>query len=214
VSHLAGVDGCRRGWVVATPHGVRVVARFADVAAAGFDAIGVDMPIGLPQGPVRQADEEARAWLGRRGSSVFAAPPRPLVHLDQYAAANAASRALFGRGITCQSFNLFAKVREVDAVVERERQDSVVEIHPECSLRLLTDGVLAPKRTVEGVERRRAALEAVFGPIEVRQSGAAAHDVLDAYAVLWSVQRFAAGGHRTFGGTEVDARGLVMRICA
>ena len=36
--------------------------------------------------------------------------------------------------------------------------------------------------------------------------------LLDACAVLWSVHRYAAGEHRTFGDGAVDARGLPMRV--
>ena len=54
---LAGVDGCRSGWVAAfvRPTGgdarVRVVPRFADVLGApeAPTIVAVDIPIGLPQ---------------------------------------------------------------------------------------------------------------------------------------------------------------------
>ena len=41
-----------------------------------FDLVGIDMPIGLIDGPPRACDVAARKYLGRAGSSVFPAPPR------------------------------------------------------------------------------------------------------------------------------------------
>jgi hypothetical protein len=37
-------------------------------------------------------------------------------------------------------------------------------------------------------------------------------DVLDAYAVLWSVERFLRNEHRVFGDGSRDSRGIEMRI--
>ena len=72
---LAGVDGCRTGWVAAfvRPAGeearVRIVPRFADVLAApeAPAIVAVDMPIGLPDriGPDGRGPERAiRPLLG------------------------------------------------------------------------------------------------------------------------------------------------------
>jgi len=209
---VAGVDGCRGGWVVATRRGWRVVPSFAAIVPE-FHLIGVDMPIGLPVGWEREADRAARAFIRPRASCVFPTPPRPLVTHDDYAAANAASRARFDVGLTRQTFHLFPKIRDVDAAVDQESQHRFLEVHPECSFTALTGAVLPPKRTLEGRRRRSAALEAVFGPIELRSSAAVQpDDVLDAYAVLWTTLRHQRGESIVLGGDEVDATGLVMRI--
>src|ERR1700751_1976556 len=79
---LAGVDGCRAGWMVAfvrPSNGevrLRVVPQFAAIATAleAPAGIAVDMPIGLPAriGPQGRGPERAvRALLGARQSSVF-----------------------------------------------------------------------------------------------------------------------------------------------
>jgi predicted RNase H-like nuclease len=80
---LAGVDGCRAGWVAAfvrpgSGEGgdearVRVVARFAEVAAApeAPAVIAVDMPIGLPERIGRDGrgpERAVRPLLGQRQS--------------------------------------------------------------------------------------------------------------------------------------------------
>jgi predicted RNase H-like nuclease len=170
------------------------------------------MPIGLPETWGRVSDGAARAFIRPRGACVFSTPPRPLLVFDSYADANAESKARFGRGLSRQAFNLFGKIRDVDAVVDRDRQSRVIEVHPECSFRALTGRVLPPKRTLAGRVERQEALERVFGRIDTRVDGARPDDVLDAYAVLWTARRHQRGESQTLGGRDVDARGLVMRI--
>jgi predicted RNase H-like nuclease len=211
-SRVAGVDGCRDGWVVATIDSVAVSRSFATIARANFDLVAVDMPIGLPETWGRAADRAARAYITPRGACIFPAPPRPLLAFETYADANAASKSTYHRGLTRQSFHLFAKLREVDTVIDATNQSRFAEASPECSFRALTGDVLPPKRTPEGRHARRVALEAEFGPIDVRLPGARVDDVLDAYALLWTAQRHVAGASVCLAGDEVDGRGLVMRI--
>ena len=210
---IAGVDGCRTGWVVATRDGARVVPSFAAIADE-FALIGVDMPIGLPDRWGRSADRAARAYIRPRGACVFPTPPRALLDRHDYGEANDTSKARFGAGLTRQTFHLLPKIREVDAAIEAATQHRFIEVHPECSFRALTGSVLAPKRSALGREQRSCALEAVFGTIEARIAGARPDDVLDAYAVLWTALRHERGESTILGGGEVDGRGLVMRIVA
>jgi predicted RNase H-like nuclease len=222
---VAGADGCRSGWVVATACidgrcvTVEVVAHMAPVIGAvrcgSLRALGVDMPIGLPERPGRAADREARALLSPRGMTVFPTPARALVSAPTYAEANQRSKALFGTGLTKQTFNLFVKIRELDAHVGPG--DAVVEIHPECSFATMAGGVLPPKRTREGVAARIEALTESFEDVAgivaaVPRSVAGADDVLDALAVLWSTRRYATNRHIELGDGGVDARSLPMRI--
>lgn len=143
---MAGVDGCRGGWlVVAVPlhrcgpdqasgrtevagdfanATVAVCSTFEQIASdpRRFVRIAVDIPIGLPEqiGPGgRRCDVAARAVLGERQSAVFSMPSRRAVMSETYAAAcNAAlETSKPPRKISKQAFHLFPKVREVDAVL-------------------------------------------------------------------------------------------------
>jgi predicted RNase H-like nuclease len=154
---LAGVDGCKAGWVVALrmPDGsmaVEVVARFeAIVERLADDAvIAVDMPIGLPdrvcQGG-RGPEALVRRHLGPRQSSVFSIPSRAAVYAqpgpfasvaafrDAHASASAVARATSDppRAISIQAFGIFPKIREIDMLLaERpELRGRIVESHPE-----------------------------------------------------------------------------------
>ena len=92
---VAGADACRGGWCVVTlpvegDATVEVIDRFTKVAArqakGRLGAVGVDIPIGLSDGPPRKCDVDARALLGDRRSSVFPAPVRPVLGARSYEA--------------------------------------------------------------------------------------------------------------------------------
>jgi len=211
----AGVDGCRAGWIVATRTSVLVIDRLGTlVEDATIDIIGVDMPIGLPDKWTRAADTEARRFLGGgRASTVFPTPPRPLLHATDYAHANVESRRLFGRGLPKQAFNLLPRLRELDELVRAQPENRLVEIHPECSFRALAGAALPSKHRPDGLDARRALLRPLFGDaVDARPPGTQVHDVLDAFAVLWSVERFRRRAHLEHGDGERDCYGLPMRI--
>lgn len=85
---VAGVDGCKAGWVAAfvgpnhVDIRVRVLPLFMEIFAAPEQPclVAVDIPIGLPAhiGPQGRGPERAvRPLLGDGQSSVFAVPSRP-----------------------------------------------------------------------------------------------------------------------------------------
>jgi predicted RNase H-like nuclease len=213
---VVGIDGCRRGWVLAARNTdgdaqVRVVERLDD-ATTGFDIIGIDMPIGLPDAWSRAADVEARRFVSPRGSTVFPAPPRALLSCASYAEANEFAKRAYGRGVSRQAWNLVPKIVEVDGLASA-LGDRIVEIHPECAFRALTGQVLPSKHTPAGVRSRQEALRPLFGDgVDARPAGAAADDVLDALVVLWSAGRYAAGAHVELGDGARDRLGRRMRI--
>jgi len=207
---VAGIDGCRGGWLVATASGIRMSAQLdlRDIALAG-----VDMPMGLSDGPRRECDTAARKFLRHGGSSVFPAPPRAILGCADYATALAIARATTGRGISRQTFHISAKVAELDRMIRSGVGCRLVEVHPECSFRVLNSGeVLPPKKTASGLAERRQLLGRHFELPTAPPRGAALHDVLDAYAVLWSTMRFVRNEHLVFGDGQPDERGIAMRI--
>ncbi len=214
---VAGADGCRAGWVVATRDDLRVVTR---LDLTDIDLLGVDMPIGLPIDARRACDVEARRALGLRGSSVFPTPPRACLGATTHPEAVRRARAAFGCGISVQAFHLLPKIAEVDALADPSQPDRIVEISPElafASMQRLRTGESTPlPRKVEpaGAAARRRLLEAEGIDVRPVPRGARPDDVLDAYAVLWSADRFARGDAIVFGDGALDSRGLPMRIVA
>jgi predicted RNase H-like nuclease len=154
---IAGVDGCKAGWVAAIrlsgkPPATAICARieeFIDTLPA--DAIiVVDMPIGLPEfirGGGRGPETAVRPLLAQRQSSVFSIPSRAAVYAEPapfstvdewYAAhrrASAVARATSDppRAISIQAFGIFSKIREIDELLLRrpELRTRLVESHPE-----------------------------------------------------------------------------------
>jgi predicted RNase H-like nuclease len=218
VTAVAGVDGCRAGWVVVTgpaegggPVSLEVVGHFSTVLerveAGALGAVAVDIPIGLPAAGPRRCDIDARRLLTRRRSSVFPAPARSLLGARSWAET---------RGISRQTYGILAKVAEVDALLSFAGQDRVVEAHPEVSFTHLAGRPPAhPKRTLEGRQERLVALARVFPGVPLaRLPGAAPDDVLDALVLCWTAGRFLHGEAVVLGDGQCDARGLRMEIVA
>ena len=120
--------------------------------------VGIDIPIGLPDSTVRQADVLARRALPGRASSVFTTLTRPAYLAADRAAADAVNRGLSGQGVGAQAFALRAKILEVDAWLRSRPTVEVVEVHPEVSFATMTGGPLPGKRTPEGQQARLDAL--------------------------------------------------------
>jgi cystathionine gamma-synthase len=194
---VAGVDGYRGGWVavVLDPSGARVVTarNFGDIAALEVDVIAVDIPIGIPE-TERPADREARKVVGRRASSVFTTPPRAALEAPTFAEAVAKARAATGKGISQQAYALRHRILEVDAFAERDER--IVEIHPEVSFAELAAAALAhSKRTAEGLAERRQLLASAG--IDVPEAPRVPEaDLLDAAVAAWTARRYHRGEAR------------------
>jgi predicted RNase H-like nuclease len=218
MTQVAGVDGCRAGWVVALgppgrpPTSVRVVSRFLDALDGDPAVVAVDIPLGLSEDGPRACDVEARRLLGPRRSCVFPAPPRAVLGASGFAEALTRSRAAVGRGLSLQAWHLVPKIAEVDTAVDTGAE-AVVEAHPEVSFaRLAGAPVDSPKRTAEGAAARRALLGPLLGAVPSRLAGAAPDDVLDALVLLWTAGRHHHGRSSSLGDGSVDSRGRPRRI--
>jgi predicted RNase H-like nuclease len=238
---VAGVDGCRAGWLVAfaRPSGaevrVRVMARFAEVLAAAENAcvIAIDIPIGLPDRVGRggrTAEGLVRPFLRERRSSVFSVPSRPALARVDYREACTMALATSDppRKISRQLFMIRAKIHEVDTSLRNapEVLDRVFEVHPELAFwRLNSNSALnEPKRRngrrhEPGLDLRRRLLMAAGFPESVvyrhAPTGAGADDLLDGLACAAIARRIHAGLARPFPDPpERDAFGLPMAIWA
>jgi len=195
VTVVAGVDACRGGWVaIALDRGQFSTAVFAtsfpDLLARCIraEAIGVDIPIGVPDEGLRAADVAARAFVGPRRGSVFPTPPRAALAAGSYAEARSIVPSL-----SAQSFAIGRKIIEVEACLDDER---VFEVHPEVSFATLAGHHLRhSKRSWNGQMERRQLLEVagIILPNELPIGDVAADDILDAAAASWTAARKATG---------------------
>lgn len=220
---VGGVDGCRGGWVLCRRDSdgsldIRVVKTLAE-ACEGLSVLAVDMPIGLMDAPIpgRACEPEARALLPGKASSVFPTPCRPALACTTHAEANATSRRL-GKGLNQQTFHLFPKMREIDALMRgsRKLRRVVYEAHPELAFARMNGGrpVLSKKRQPEGFEERLKLLRKHGFRVKIeRHSGAGRDDILDAVAVCRTAMLIAAGAATRLGPARArDAHGLPMNI--
>jgi predicted RNase H-like nuclease len=210
---VAGVDSWRGGWVsVVAEEGCFVDSLLARGFAVllerldGVVAVGVDIPIGLPSDGPREADLEARAFVGPRRASVFPTPPRAALAAATYAEARRLVPSL-----SAQSFALGKRILEVESHLD----ERVFEVHPEVSFAALAGRHLPySKRSWNGqLERRR--LLAEWGlelPDRLAAGEAPADDVLDAAVAAWSATRKALGEARTLPADPPTQDGRLVAI--
>jgi predicted RNase H-like nuclease len=227
-----GVDGCKGGWFYVClenggiSHGCapNISAILAEATAA--DNVFIDIPIGLLEaGPdSRLCDAEARRLLGPRASSVFNAPIRGVLDQQSYAEANAFSRELTGKGLSKQTWNICAKINEVDSVLRTDGKARKIlrEAHPELCFYGLAGGkpMRHNKKTEEGFGERLMLLERHL-PTAGRfvaavlacypRSQVARDDIVDATvcALTASMSRH---WHSVPVNARRDAEGLAMEI--
>ncbi len=236
---VAGVDGCKAGWIAAIGPAdgrnapvIRVVPRFSDLfgGAAVPKIVAVDMPIGLPDhviGSGRGPEQLVRRLLGERQSSVFALPARRAVAATDYreACALALAHSEPPRKVSKQGFHLFPKIREIDALLlaQPELCERIFEVHPELAFRTMRGVPLAHPKKIKGVvnplgmAERQGLLRQAGIPEEAviarPPRGAAADDLLDALAALVVARHIAAGRGRPFPDPPGrDSHGLPVAI--
>jgi len=229
-ARIAGVDGCKAGWFVAFRDNAQTDCFVAESAAElaakldGFDAVGIDIPVGLPECGNRECETLARKALSpRRTSSVFSAPIRPVLDVDDYRKACELRFRLEGKRMSKQSFFIMPKIAEVDRLV-RARPSfacSLHEVHPEVSFAALAgEPMQHAKRTREGFDERRQLLDRVHTPrvldralAAYPRTSVARDDVLDAFVVLWSAARIATHSATRLPAASVyDSYGIDMAI--
>ena len=204
---VVGADVWKKGWIaVVTVDGwiasIDAYDTMAELSSTEAEAevIAVDIPIGLPIAPPRDADAAARRFIGARGSSVFPTPPRDVLERGTYKEALRFSRKRYGIGLTAQSYALRDRILETDSVARSDAR--LIEIHPEVTFRALAGRPLEfSKRTWNGHSERRRLLSGAGLSLPDRLPDAAgsvpAHDILDATAGAWTAARYAAGEART-----------------
>ncbi len=235
MSDVAGVDGCKAGWlvvVISTTPAVSITRTFvaedfAEVLEETADcaAVAVDMPIGIPEiveKGGRQCDKEARARLKPHGSRVFPSPARAVLTASTYEEAKLANqRNSEGmNSISKQTWAIVPKIADVDAAMTPELQQRVIEIHPELCFWQLNEEtpVSLKKSTMAGALVRMTLLAEVGLVSETLNNvptvpGADLDDVLDATVAAWTALRYSRGeAIQVPSQPPLDGRGLRMEM--
>jgi predicted RNase H-like nuclease len=165
MTRVAGLDGCRGGWVAVLLDGdtANIRAERVDAVSELFartnapQIVAIDMPIGLPEqiGLDGRAPERlVRPLLGARQSSVFSIPSRVAVYAsldeaipeaERYWHCCAVARATSdgAKAIAKQCFHIFPKIVEVDTLLRAQSDlvPRVHECHPEVAFWAMNGGV-------------------------------------------------------------------------
>jgi predicted RNase H-like nuclease len=224
---VAGVDGCRAGWVCFK---VEVTSLAASVAVielpsllknrpSDLACLGIDIPIGLLNGS-RACDTVARKLLGQpSGSSVFSAPCRAALGAKSHAESSEINRQKTTRGLSQQAWGIAPKIKQVDDAITSDCQQWAFEVHPEVCFWALNQRrpMMHNKKTQDGAAERIAALRPVFPEIERhvanRPRRVGADDLLDAAVAAWTALRLHTGEALPICTPERDEKGLAVTIC-
>jgi predicted RNase H-like nuclease len=232
-----GIDGCRGGWVWCR----RSPAGWDGGIAGSIDALRpvlgtaalalIDMPIGLVTRGTdeRACDRAARALLGApRASSVFRPPCRAALVAADYAEACAINRHFTGVALSKQTWNIAAKIRELDLALSAEPGlcERLLEAHPELCFRGLTGGrAMAHNKRTPGGRAERLDVLAALDPAAVQHVGAlragqprgvlATDDIVDAAVLAVTAAaalRWPSVRHSLPAVPQRDALGLPMAL--
>lgn len=233
MSHwVAGADGCPSGWFRAARDVETGTLAFALCRSAlelltvppAPSILCIDIPIGLTEEGPRGCDRQARELLKpRRHASVFPAPIRPALGARSHEHASQLTQAADGRRVSAQAWNIYGKIREVDALFDtpQARDITIAEAHPEVSFAAWSGAPMPhPKKSREGRIARFTLADRWLGRGQVetardghRKSDLADDDILDAIAALWTACRLHSGHARFLQNSPShDARGRPMRI--
>jgi len=239
---VAGVDGCKGGWFVVITSAMKISSQidtpcvfelksflvagtFAEVLSetSGCQLVCVDIPIGLSDGSKpRACDPLARKLLGwPRASSVFTPPVRQALSAKDRETASKICFEHSGKKLSCQSFNILAKIREVDKEMTLQRQQWLREVHPELSFWALNGGkpTMHKKARLVGRQERLKILSPIFSDLEKivakarKPKEVAPDDILDALVAAWTAGQTILGKAKTLPeNPELDSKGLRMEI--
>jgi predicted RNase H-like nuclease len=223
---VAGVDGCRGGWIAfkvelpshATSVEVVDLAGLLRKRSPDLSYLAIDIPIGLLDGS-RACDKAARKLLGQpRGTSVFAAPCRESLFARNHSDASATNLRITGRGLSQQAWGIAPKIKQVDDAITPECQQWAFEVHPEVCFWAVAGGhpMTHRKKVSDGVDERIALLRTVLPDIDRhlqhRPPGVGKDDLLDAAVAAWTALRLSSGQARKVCDPEQDGRGLAATI--
>ena len=126
---VAGIDGCRAGWCIATFYNSGISMHIAPNLHEMVDIIRdaeialIDIPLGLTDHQFsRTIETSMRSVLPpRKKSSVFTPPCREALLASTFEMAKKKNLNVTGKKISLQSFYIMPKIREADDLLNSDR---------------------------------------------------------------------------------------------
>jgi len=171
---VAGVDGCKGGWLVAITEqwpqmkpSLKVCPKFSDVISEtrSCSATVIDIPIGLPQSnSERRCDLQARkaicdSRVPNAHSRVFRPPPRSALQFSDWQGFQRHISELIHISPTKQAFDFSPKIKEVDDGMDPDLQRRILEFHPEPTWKRIAGYTLQSKHNAAGLLERLNVLQ-------------------------------------------------------
>jgi predicted RNase H-like nuclease len=230
--NFVGVDACKKGWfaVALDRQENWDIGIFKTIDAFGSTfqnatAIFIDMPIGLPYENKRRCDTETRKILNRRASCVFPVPCREAIGARTYRQACRINQQVLGVKLTIQTWNISAKILEVDRFLRNTKQARrrFRESHPELCFWALAGGrnMAYSKKTAKGFAERCSVLatncpqtgEIVQKALDrFPRKDLARDDILDALVLAISAKMCSNSSKTVPPNPPLDKKGLPMEI--
>jgi len=235
-----GLDACKGGWVVIREDAVssrrknleiEMISNLQELALEEKFSyhIGIDIPIGIldhAEKGGRYCDRKARSILKwPRSSTVFSPPVRPALSSSSYEEALRINKSSSSAqiGLSIQAYHIIPRIVDADEFARYHKGSSrvrVFEVHPELSFLEMAGMTLESKHTKEGLQQRQKLLakkgfdNEIFESFLAQNKMVKENDILDAAAVLWSVNRISRDSHQSTGVKmeNKDSQGLTMRI--
>ena len=228
-----GVDGCKGGWIAAIlDHCDLRIEKYSNIEALigrypKFDSFLIDMAIGLQDTADQlRPDNEARAELKSKASSVFPVPCREAVYAEGEEAQKQANQLVLGKSLAKQSIAIIPKIKELAVFLDThpEYKNVILESHPELAFARMKGSVLMTrKKEYTGYTERKTLLEEYLDKSQLtglrdkaKQLGCAPDDVLDAICMAVTAAMQAHEMCETIpsgtGKPEKDSRELRMQM--
>lgn len=234
-----GIDSCKKigkyqGWAAFWllsngDYGFSDYRNITDLMADHYDAdsLLIDIPIGLPEtlaDELGRPDQQLRARLHGKKSSVFNTPCRQAVYCDNKQEAKAINLQVLKKSLSEQSLGFSRKIREVDRFLSSNPQfiGRLRESHPEYGFAVLNDGrpLVSKKSERSGIEERQALLKRYFhtadkamGEVLAQYPKQLADDFIDAMSLAVIGQIGMLKGLATIPEhPKKDSKGLPMEI--
>lgn len=225
-----GIDGCKSGWLAIwmdeNNYRFDVCTSLIELYKKYPSATRylIDIPVGLgSKAHPRTLEKEMRRNLPGRASTVFNAPSREATYCDNYIEAKAANLNVTGKSLSCQSFAICKKIKEVDNFQIVSPQLELIESHPEIAFKALNDNKVlkSRKKNKDGIAERlqilshfNANARRVYQEVlnNTLRKNVARDDIVDAMCLAVTLEKSKPALKFLQDDNKFDERGIPIRI--
>lgn len=222
---MMGIDGCKKGYMIAKVHHQRISFSFEANLESIKDykeLILIDVPCGCPsQLSDIRPEPFVRKIVKKRSSSVFNVPALQTLSAKDYQEANKINKEILGKGLSKQSFHIIPIIKEVNEFILSNPLLNIHESFPELIFtQLLGRPCTYSKHKEEGKQERIQCLKETFSWISQDLDDALnimphyLHlDIIDAAALACCAVLISEGQSKTIPADfQKNSQGIDMKV--